>query len=48
MIALVPLIAKKDYKGMAKQFRSMKRLWAKGSGLIGRREDEAKLIEKCI
>ena len=47
MIALVPLIAKKDYKGMAKQFRSMKRLWDKGCGLIGRREDEAKLIEKC-
>ena len=47
MIALVPLIAKKDYKGMAKQFRSMKRLWDKGCGLIGRREDEAKLIENC-
>lgn len=46
MRALVPLITKKDYKGMAKQFRSMKRLW--NNGLVGRREDEAKLIEKCL
>lgn len=46
MRALVPLVAKKDYKGMAKQFRSMKRLW--NNGLVGRREEEAKLIEKCF
>jgi hypothetical protein len=46
MIALVPLVQKKDYKGMAKQFRSMKRLWS--NGLVQRREDEAKLIEKCL
>jgi hypothetical protein len=44
------LIPKKDYKGIAKQLRSMKRLWeGKGlDGLITRREAEAKLVESCI
>ncbi|NDD52452.1 hypothetical protein EBZ39_00990 [bacterium] len=46
---IVPLVAKKDYKGIAKELRSMKRLWAgKGlDGLIERREAEAKLVESC-
>lgn len=48
MKALQPLIVKKDYKGMAQQFRSMKRLWASNTGVYKRREKEAKLIESCI
>lgn len=38
----------KDYASMAEQLRSMKRLWDKTSGLVGRREKEAALIESCI
>jgi hypothetical protein len=40
---------KKDYKKIAKEFRSMKRIWlGKGlDGLLDRRESEAKLIESC-
>jgi hypothetical protein len=34
-----------DYKKIASLFRNMKRLWDKTSGLVGRREREAKLIE---
>jgi GH24 family phage-related lysozyme (muramidase) len=43
---LVPL---KDYKGIAEEFRSMKRIWeGKGlDGLLARREAEAKLVESC-
>jgi len=43
------LVPKKDYKGIAKQLRNMKRIW-KGKGLDGlleRREAEAKLVETC-
>jgi GH24 family phage-related lysozyme (muramidase) len=40
--------AGKDYSKMAQQLRSMKRLWDKTSGLVGRREREAKLIESCL
>jgi GH24 family phage-related lysozyme (muramidase) len=43
------LVPKKDYKGIAKEFRSMKRIW-KGKGLDGlltRREAEAALVETC-
>jgi hypothetical protein len=51
------LVPKKDYKGIAVQIRSMKRLWdgvpdyvgdkeQKFSGLIGRREREAVLVDK--
>jgi hypothetical protein len=40
------LIPKKDLKGIAAQIRSMKRLWDPESGLIKRREDEAKMVEK--
>ena len=44
------LIPKKDYKGIAKQIRKMKRLWeGKGlDGLLDRREEEAALIESCV
>ena len=44
------LIPKKDYKGIAKQIRKMKRLWeGKGlDGLLERREEEAVLIESCV
>lgn len=43
------LVAKKNYKGIAREFRSMKRIWeGKGlDGLIARREAEAKLVESC-
>lgn len=41
------LIPKKNYKAIAKQIRSMKRLWSSG-GLPGRREREAKMVETCI
>jgi len=44
-----PLVLKKDYKGIAKEIRSMKRLWQGKNldGLIKRREEEAKMIENC-
>ena len=50
MLNIKPLVLKKDYKGIAKEIRSMKRLWeGKGlDGLLKRREDEAKMVEKCI
>ena len=43
------LVPKKDYKGIAKELRKMKRIWeGKGlDGLITRRESEAKLVESC-
>jgi len=43
------LVPSKDYKGIAKELRNMKRLWkGKGlDGLIERREAEAKLVETC-
>jgi GH24 family phage-related lysozyme (muramidase) len=41
---IVPLVLKKDYKGIAAQLRSMKRLW-KLNGLLLRREAEAKMVE---
>ena len=46
MKAIRPMIAAKDYTGMAAQIRSMKRLWiGKGmDGLIERRDGEADLI----
>jgi GH24 family phage-related lysozyme (muramidase) len=44
------LVLKKDYKGIAKEIRKMKRLWVgKGlDGLLERRDAEAKLVESCI
>ena len=43
------LVPKKDYKGIAKELRKMKRIWeGKGlDGLLERREAEAKLVESC-
>ena len=50
MKAIKSLIPTKDYKAIAAQFRSMKRLWDEKTarGLIIRREDEALLVEKCV
>ena len=47
MLNIKPLVLKKDYKGIAKEIRKMKRLWEnKGlDGLLKRREEEAKMIE---
>jgi hypothetical protein len=44
------LVSKKNYKGIAKELRKMKRVWeGRGlDGLITRREAEAKLVETCI
>jgi hypothetical protein len=44
------LVPKKDYKGIAEELRSMKRIWeGKGlDGLLERREAEARLVESCI
>lgn len=49
MVNIKNLIPKKDYKKIAKEFRSMKRIWiGKGlDGLLERREAEAKLLEDC-
>lgn len=46
---IVPLVARKDYKGIANEIRKMKRLWVgKGlDGLLERREAEAQLVEGC-
>lgn len=44
------LVPKKNYKGIARELRKMKRIWeGKGlDGLLERREAEAKLVETCI
>jgi GH24 family phage-related lysozyme (muramidase) len=44
------LILEKNYNGIAKELRKMKRIWqGKGlDGLLERREAEAKLVETCI
>ena len=49
MVNIKELILSKNYKQIAKEFRSMKRIWlGKGlDGLLERREAEAKLIESC-
>lgn len=45
MLELRNIIASsKDYEKMAAQFKSMKRLWDKTSGLVGRRDREAALL----
>lgn len=43
------LVPKKNYKGIAKELRKMKRIWqGKGlDGLLERRDAEAKLVETC-
>jgi len=50
MVNMKPLVLKKNYKGIAKEIRSMKRLWyGKGlDGLLKRRDIEAKMVESCI
>lgn len=50
MLNIKPLVLKKDYKGIAREIRSMKRLWEGKNmdGLIKRREEEAKMVESCI
>jgi GH24 family phage-related lysozyme (muramidase) len=49
MVNIKDLVANKDYKGIAKEIRSMKRLWeGKGlDGLLKRRDKEAKMVEIC-
>jgi GH24 family phage-related lysozyme (muramidase) len=44
------LVRKRDYRGIAKELRKMKRIWqGKGlDGLLSRREAEAKLVETCV
>ena len=50
MRVIKELVPKKDYKGIAEELRSMKRIWeGKGlDGLLARREAEAKLVESCM
>jgi GH24 family phage-related lysozyme (muramidase) len=47
MAALKPLVAAKDYQGIASRIRAMKRLWPAAKGLRLRREAEAGLVERC-
>jgi GH24 family phage-related lysozyme (muramidase) len=44
------LVPKKNYKGIARELRKMKRIWqGRGlDGLLERREAEAKLVESCV
>jgi GH24 family phage-related lysozyme (muramidase) len=45
MRAIVDLVAKADYEGIADQIERSKRLWENGlDGLVKRREEEADLI----
>jgi GH24 family phage-related lysozyme (muramidase) len=50
MVNIKSLVLKRDYKGIAREIRSMKRLWENKNmeGLLKRREEEAKMIESCI
>jgi GH24 family phage-related lysozyme (muramidase) len=41
------LVPDKNYKEIARQIVCMKRLWAKGSGLLARRDREAALVKGC-
>lgn len=45
-----PLVVNKDYKGIANEIRSMKRLWVgkKLDGLLARRDKEAQAIEASV
>jgi len=49
MRTIKELVPKKDYKGIAEELRSMKRIWeGKGlDGLLARRDAEAALVETC-
>lgn len=48
MAAIKPLVASRDYAGIATQIQAMKRLWeGKGlDGLLKRRDDEARLVAR--
>jgi GH24 family phage-related lysozyme (muramidase) len=50
MRAIVDLIAKQDYEGIAEQIEKSKRLWEHKNldGLVTRREAEADLIRESI
>jgi GH24 family phage-related lysozyme (muramidase) len=50
MRAIVDLIAKQDYEGIAEQIEKSKRLWeGKGlDGLVTRRESEADLVRDSM
>jgi hypothetical protein len=48
MLKIRQLVQERDYEAMVEQIRAMKRLWSKTSGLVGRREREAKLVEECF
>lgn len=50
MVNIKPLVLKKDTSGIAKEIKSMKRLWyGKGlDGLLKRRDIEAKMVESCV
>jgi GH24 family phage-related lysozyme (muramidase) len=47
---IAPLVINKDYKKIAEQIRSMKRLWIGKNldGLLTRREKEAKMVEEGL
>jgi len=49
MAAIKPLVAARDYAGIAAQLKAMKRLWeGKGlPGLLKRRDDEARLVARA-
>ena len=47
MARIKELVPDQKYKDIATQIRRMKRLWDKTSGLVARREREAKLVESC-
>jgi hypothetical protein len=46
MLAMVPLVANKDYAGIATQIDKMKRLW--NNGLVARREKESALVKGSL
>lgn len=48
MAEIRKLIPAKNYKAIANQIKLMKRLWAKGNGLLGRRDREAALVMSSV
>jgi len=46
---IIPLVAAKDYTGIAGEIRAMKRLWGSNmQGLLNRRDDEAGMVENSV
>jgi len=46
---IIPLVASKDYNGIAQQITNMKRLWGQDmKGLLDRRDAEAKLVKESV